>query len=160
MVKTKDRGLPSNVFRAGTGVVIMDLAGRVLAFERKKNPGSWQFPQGGLIEHEEPLTGALRELKEETGLGETDVVLIAEYPGWLAYELPEEYKGRKFGLGQVQKWFYFRLVTGDSTINLNYEKKPEFIRWRWTDFPDVIAQTAVFRRPVYVKLAEYWKELR
>jgi 8-oxo-dGTP diphosphatase len=35
--------------------------------EKKEHPGIWEFPGGGL-EDESPIEGALRELKEETGL--------------------------------------------------------------------------------------------
>ena len=58
--------LPSNVFRAGVCAVIINDRGKVLAFERADIPGSWQMPQGGLNEKEEPLDGVLRELREES----------------------------------------------------------------------------------------------
>ena len=40
--------LPDNVFRANVGAVIINEEGYVLAFERLKIKGAWQFPQGGL----------------------------------------------------------------------------------------------------------------
>ena len=54
---------------------------------------------------------ALRELEEETGV--TSVELLAEAPGWLSYDLPEELlgialKGRY--RGQRQKWFAMRFT--------------------------------------------------
>ena len=52
----------------------------VLAFERADAAGSWQLPQGGLKAGEAPIEGAWRELLEETGLGEVDVVARAEFP--------------------------------------------------------------------------------
>ncbi|MEI5579484.1 NUDIX domain-containing protein, partial [Streptomyces brasiliscabiei] len=45
----------------------------------------WQMPQGGLLPKEDPKAGALRELREETGVRHVEV--IAEAPDWLTYEL-------------------------------------------------------------------------
>ena len=106
-------------FRAGVVIVVRspDLT-HVLAFERADAAGSWQLPQGGLKAGEAPIEGAWRELLEETGLGEVDVVARAEFPEWLAYEWPDELKGLKGGLahrmGQVQRWFLFDALSPDS----------------------------------------------
>src|SRR5688572_24042746 len=78
----------SQHFRAGVVVVVRHPDGRILAFERSDVAGSWQLPQGGLIDHEEPIEAAWRELMEETGLGEEHVVARAEFPDWVAYEWP------------------------------------------------------------------------
>src|SRR4249919_3103591 len=107
-------------FRAGVVIVIRHPdRRRVLAFERADSADSWQFPQGGLQQGEEPIVGAWRELMEETGLGEADVVAHAEYPEWVAYEWPEEviresgHNGRR--RGQVQKWFLFDALNAGIT---------------------------------------------
>ncbi len=101
-------GSAHSFFRAGVVIVVRHPDGeRILAFERVDSPGSWQLPQGGLHRDESPIEGAWRELGEETGLGESDVVARAEYPDWIAYEWPDDVKERlgRDGkrLGQVQQ---------------------------------------------------------
>ncbi|MDX1407110.1 MAG: NUDIX domain-containing protein, partial [Saprospiraceae bacterium] len=46
-------GIPQT-FRAGVGMVIQRADGKLLAFERRDYPDSWQFPQGGIEPGEEP----------------------------------------------------------------------------------------------------------
>ena len=68
---------------------------------------------------EEPIAAAWRELKEETGLGEADVIARVEYPEWVAYEWPPDvirdhgHDGKR--RGQVQKWFLFDALHADIT---------------------------------------------
>jgi len=89
--------LPDCFFRVCTGAVLMKASGDVLAFERTDFPGSWQFPQGGLQEGEDPLQAIQREVTEETGIKSENLQLMAEYPGWLVYELPADQRDRKLG---------------------------------------------------------------
>ncbi len=39
----------------------------------------WQMPQGGIEKYEPPRIAALRELREETGLGEVDLEQLAAF---------------------------------------------------------------------------------
>ncbi len=141
-------------FRAGVVVVVRhpDLH-QVLAFERSDAPGSWQLPQGGLDQHEEPIEAAWRELFEETGLTDADVVARAEYPEWVAYEWPPQVMdihgkdGKR--RGQVQKWFLFDALTPD------IEPAPdgsEFVDWRWVDPEWLIGHVAEMRRSAYERV--------
>ncbi len=47
---------------------------------------AWQFPQGGIDEGETSKEALFRELEEE--IGTKDVEIIAEYPQWVSYEFP------------------------------------------------------------------------
>ncbi|MGZ4725024.1 MAG: NUDIX domain-containing protein [Ilumatobacteraceae bacterium] len=141
-------------FRAGVVIVVRHPdSKRVLAFERADVPDSWQLPQGGLQQGEEPVVAAWRELGEETGLDETDVVATAEYPEWIAYEWPDyvirarnDDRQRR---GQVQKWFLFDALRDDVT------PKPdgrEFVAWRWVDPQWLIAHVVDWRRHAYERV--------
>ncbi|MEM7249685.1 MAG: RNA pyrophosphohydrolase [Acidobacteriota bacterium] len=146
--------MPSQGFRAGVGVVIAGDDGRVLVFERQHQPGAHQFPQGGLDLDEEPATGALRELHEETGLTADDVELVAEHPEWLTYELPEQHRRGRWR-GQSQRWYLFRLTSSTERIDLSgHGEAPEFRGWSWMTFDEIVEGTIEFRRGVYRRLQE------
>jgi putative (di)nucleoside polyphosphate hydrolase len=147
-------GKKAQMFRAGVGVVVIDLRGNVLALERTDTAGQWQLPQGGLDRGEEPLAAAKRELWEETGLREEEVRLLAEHPEWLVYELPAY--SAKHGRGQAQKWFLFQLTTTDARIDLETTKSKEFQRWKWTTLRQLRDETVEFRKGVYDKLVEHF----
>jgi putative (di)nucleoside polyphosphate hydrolase len=144
---------PSNVFRASAGAIIINGDGKVLALERLHIKGAWQMPQGGLKENEEPLDAALREVHEETGLAATDLELVAEYPEWLAYELPRDLQSGKYGRGQVQKWFLFRLTSSEDRISLDQDDGQEFSSWKWATLRELATVTAPFRQRIYERLA-------
>jgi putative (di)nucleoside polyphosphate hydrolase len=140
------RPMPSFNFRAGVVAVVVDSAGRVLAFERTDIPGAWQLPQGGIDVGESADVAAWRELAEETGLGPDEVDLVAVHPDWTVYEFPGPRPDGDRRLGQVQRWYVFRLR--DDTI----EPTPdgvEFASWRWVDRRWLVDHVVEFRRPVY-----------
>ena len=141
-------------FRAGVVIVVRspDLT-HVLAFERADAAGSWQLPQGGLKAGEAPIEGAWRELLEETGLGEVDVVARAEFPEWLAYEWPDELKGLKGGLahriGQVQRWFLFDALAPDIVPTPDGS---EFVAWQWVEPQWLVNHVVEWRRGPYERV--------
>ncbi len=139
-------------FRAGTGAVIVDAKGRVLACERGNIPGAWQMPQGGMDEDETPLACVLREIQEETGIEREHLELLHACDEPLAYELPPQYRTRKTGIGQVQYWFLFRLKAGDEVIDLG--RNGEFRAWRWMEFADLLDAAIPFRQPLYRRVWE------
>ena len=152
--------MPSQFFRANVGVVVVRADGLVLALERSDRPGQWQFPQGGLDEGEEPAHAALRELEEETGIPPERVELLAEYPEWLAYELPPDRRRRKTGRGQVQRWFIYRFSGDDGDIDLEQPSggRQEFVAYRWMELQALADAVWGPKRPIYQALAEAWAD--
>ena len=117
----------------------------------------WQLPQGGISKGEPPLAAAFRELREETGV--SSATLIAEFPGWLSYELPRDLIGialkGKFA-GQKLRWFAMRFTGSDDEIDIaaNGAGKPEFEDWRWASLEEMPRLAVTFKRPVYDAVAE------
>ncbi len=138
-------------FRANVGAVIINRDGLVLALERKEIPGSWQCPQGGLDEDEEPLEAVRREILEETGIEASSLELLVTHPDWLAYEFPEEVRAIKKWRGQAQKWYLFRLKGPDGQITLGDGE--EFRAWEWIPMGTLLSRVVDFKRAVYQELA-------
>lgn len=138
-------------YRKNVGVVVFNRSGQVLAGERIDRSGPLQFPQGGLDPDEAPLTGALRELYEETGL-RLEPAPVAELAGWLRYDFPPDVpkKLQKFQ-GQEQKWFFFFWDGDPATLTLDHHKQ-EFTRLVWTDFVSIAEGIVPFKRGVYEDL--------
>ena len=149
--------LYNNTFRAGVGAVFINQKREVLAFERINIKDAWQFPQGGLEIDEKPLDAIYREITEETGILPQHLKLIDTYPEWLAYELDYDKQSLRTGRGQVQKWFLFEFIGQDKDINIKTQE-PEFGSYTWMTMDKLIEKTVYFRKPIYLKLKQYWKQ--
>ncbi len=139
----------SRHFRAGVVIAVGREDGRILAFERADVPGQWQLPQGGLERGEGPVDAAWRELSEETGLGPDDVELVGEHPEWVLYEWPDEVVDGGNRLGQVHRWFRFRML--DETTEPTPDGR-EFRAWQWVEPEWLIEQIVPFRRSSYTRV--------
>ncbi len=153
-------------YRLNVGAVLFNRAGMVLVARRAHFPnaegpaGGWQLPQGGIDDDEEPASAVFRELTEEIGTANAEI--IAEYPGWLQYDLPPEligvaFKGRY--RGQRQKWFALRFLGADSEIRLDADPHPEFDAWRWAHLSELPGLAVAFKRPIYEALATAFAKL-
>lgn len=119
-------------YRRGVGIILLNESGQALVAQRiGGESGLWQMPQGGIEPGESPAEAALRELREEIGTDNVDIV--AESRSWFHYDLPPtiQKNGRNGRWrGQQQKWFVMRYLGDDSDINVATEH-PEFTAWRW-----------------------------
>lgn len=116
---------------------------------------AWQFPQGGIDEGETPREALFRELKEEIGTDNVDVV--AEYPTWVCYDFPESIAPKMYPYtGQMQKYFLVRLKQLRA-VNLQTEV-PEFDSYRFVSYATVLQEVTYFKRPIYKQILEYFKK--
>jgi putative (di)nucleoside polyphosphate hydrolase len=142
----------SETFRANVGMIVRNAEGQVLVARRNDHPESWQFPQGGINRGEHRLNAAFRELKEETNLGKDDITLVRDVGQWLAYELPEEERSKKTGLGQVQWWCVFQHRGGAPLPDVKAATAKEFTATEWVTFDEAVNRAVGFKRHVYEKL--------
>lgn len=123
--------------------------------QRNDISGVWQFPQGGIDKGEEVKEALFRELEEE--IGTRDVEIIAEYPEWISYDFPSKIaKKMKPFKGQTQRYFLVKL-SKDAVIKLD-TKHPEFDKYKFVDIDDVLDMTAHFKKPVYETVINYFKK--
>ncbi|MEE4119102.1 MAG: RNA pyrophosphohydrolase [Paracoccaceae bacterium] len=151
-------------YRPCVGVMLANPAGHVFVGQRlDSDEPAWQMPQGGIDKGETPQEAALRELREETGVTQDLVRVLAETEGWLRYDLPEHLLGRVWGgkyRGQEQKWLLLRFLGRDDQVEIATDH-PEFSRWCWLPPEALAAHIVAFKRPVYeAVLAEFAPLLR
>jgi putative (di)nucleoside polyphosphate hydrolase len=143
-------------YRQGVGVVLLNKHGEVFVACRRDVDDAWQMPQGGIDPGESPQAAALRELKEEIGTNDVDV--IAESQGWIYYDVPAALATRAWGdrwRGQRQKWFVMLFKGADCDIDLA-TADPEFNEWRWAARSELAALVVSFKRELYRSvLAEF-----
>ena len=139
--------------RLGVGVIVLNNKNRVFVGKRIDNPiDKWQMPQGGVNDGEDLTTAMRRELKEETGI--KNIQILREIDGWSEYELPSYLLGKIWKgkyRGQKQKWFIVRFLGKDNEIDLE-TGKPEFIDWQWLDIENLPGVIVEFKKKVYEEL--------
>ena len=143
--------IDSHGFRANVGIILTNDRGQVF-WARRTGQDSWQFPQGGIENHESPEEALYRELAEEVGLSPDDVELIGQTGGWLRYHLPRHLirrRSKPLCIGQKQRWFVLRLVGGEDRVRLDATSKPEFDHWLWTQYWRPMQEVVFFKRRVY-----------
>ena len=123
--------------------------------QRSDIKGAWQFPQGGIDKGETPRMAILRELKEE--IGTDNVEIIAMYPDWLSYDFPAPAQGKMAQYaGQKQKYFLVKLKD-IKDININTEI-PEFNEFCFVKGNEVFKYVRSFKKEIYHKVFNYFKK--
>jgi putative (di)nucleoside polyphosphate hydrolase len=140
-------------YRPCVGIMLFNEAGQVFVARRIDMVSeAWQMPQGGIDPGEAPEVAAFRELGEE--IGTADAEILARTDDWLTYDMPPDLIGKIWGgryRGQRQLWFAMRFLGADADINIETEE-PEFLEWKWVNpaqLPDLIVP---FKRALYAEL--------
>lgn len=147
-------------YRPCVGIMLLNRKGEVFVGQRiDQKMVAWQMPQGGIDPGETPRDAALRELAEETGTSNAEI--IAELNGWLHYDLPEDiadkiWQGRF--RGQKQKWFAMRFLGEDRDIDLTLHQ-PEFEQWRWLAMAALPEHIVPFKLEIYRQVVAGFRHL-
>ena len=148
-------------YRRCVGIMIINKEKKILVGKRIDHPsGFWQMPQGGIDENENPEEAVRREMMEEIGTNKAELIKVSSQ--WINYNIPLETLktlpwGNKY-IGQSQKWFVFKFTGQDSDINVD-TKNPEFSIWKWAKIDSIIDNIVPFKRDVYSKILEEFKDI-
>ena len=152
-------------YRPCVGIVLFNKDGKVFAGQRIDNQDglyktSWQFPQGGIDDGEDAQVAAFRELKEETGTDQAEIIKVM--PQKTRYDLPDHLKGKIWGgqyRGQEQTWIAMRFTGNDHEINLDFYDEPEFSQWAWMNLADVLDVIVPFKRETYKQVIAAFSDI-
>lgn len=143
------------VYRSAVGMMLLNAENKIFIGQRvdSKDP-AWQMPQGGIGPHEDTDQAMLRELEEE--IGTKNVEIIVKSKTWYKYDLPHELALRLWGgkyKGQKQIWYALRFRGKDQDINIK-TYQPEFRSWRWAEKEELLDIIVSFKRDLYKKVFE------
>jgi putative (di)nucleoside polyphosphate hydrolase len=142
-------------------MMILNTHKEILVGRRLDHPsGYWQMPQGGIDDNENPKEAVWREMLEEIGTNKAELIKISNQ--WINYDIPSEtLKTLPWGdiyIGQTQKWFAFLFLGEDNDINVGTDN-PEFSEWKWTRMDSIVDSIVPFKRDVYAKILEEFKDI-
>ena len=137
--------MTSKIYRPGAGIMLMNNDGHIFVGQRLDNPSQAANAKGGIDEGETPKEAALRELLEEIGTNNAEI--IAEHPEPLDYDLPEDIAKKLWNgkyAGQRQFWFLMRSFRADKDINL----KLNILNWypKWAAVETLPSLAVPFKR--------------
>lgn len=148
-------------YRRGVGIMLLNSESLVFAGRRiGLDVEAWQMPQGGIEGDEAPAAAAMRELKEEVGTNDADVLAVTRK--WLTYDLPARLSRKVWGgqhRGQRQRWYAMRFRGRDEDISLDSSRHTEFCDWRWISHTDMLAAVVSFKQPLYAEVFEEFKTI-
>ncbi len=147
-------------YRPCVGIMLFNKKGQVFVGKRvDQTLEGWQMPQGGIDDGEKPAEAALRELEEE--IGTNDAEILREHKDWLDYDLPPRLIGVALKgkyRGQTQKWFAMRFLGKDSDIDVE-TKDQEFSAWKWLSIEELPRLIVPFKRDTYAKVIDAFRDL-
>jgi len=152
----EDWGDPN--YRQGVGMILINHENKIFVAQRlDTREDAWQMPQGGIGKNEELDQAMLRELVEE--IGTRNVEIIAKAKKWYRYDFPDELASRLWAgryKGQEQLWYALRFRGEDKEINI-HTYHPEFRTWKWASKDEVMDLIVPFKRELYTKVFdELW----
>lgn len=141
------------LYRPCVGITLINPQGMVFVGERLDNRGAWQMPQGGIDDGEDITAAAFREMEEE--IGTRNAQLLGMIDDWIYYDIPTRTAQKLWNnkyRGQRQKWVAMSFTGTDSDIRLDAFSHPEFAQWKWVPLAALLDHVVPFKRDVYSRV--------
>lgn len=135
-------------YRAGVVGVFKNAKGELLICERTDRKGAWQFPQGGIDGNETPEEALRREMLEELGSTQFEILYVS--PDWTCYDFPQDMATTiaQNYLGQRHLWFLLQFAPGAAPDLAKSEG--EFCAYKWTSPKQACEQIVGWKQAVYI----------
>jgi putative (di)nucleoside polyphosphate hydrolase len=147
----KSNSKSSKPYRSSVLGVFVNEKNEVLVALRS-DTHTWQFPQGGVEEGETMEQALYREMKEEIGCDQFDLILQTQ--SQLRYDFPEDYKGPKSLTqnyrGQEQYWFLCRFKDGFGPA-LEKSTCDEFVKTKWVSPIEIASSIVDWKKDTYTQ---------
>ncbi len=147
-------------YRPGVGLMILNQDLEVFVGRRiDSKTEAWQMPQGGIDDGETPEDAAMREMEEEIGTRNAEIIFKTKE--WYKYDLPvylisKLWNGRY--RGQRQKWFLLKFLGQDSDIDITKHQQ-EFTEWKWVNIEDLPQIIVPFKKKLYITVIEEFRDV-
>jgi putative (di)nucleoside polyphosphate hydrolase len=149
----------NKIYRPNVAAVIMSSKYpekcEIFIARRNDFPDAWQFPQGGIDIGETPRQALLRELKEE--IGTNNIEIISKFPDWITYDFPALISEKMYPFdGQRQQYYLVRLKS-HSGLNIQV-KNPEFSEFKFVDINSIFDYISYFKKPIYRRVLSHFRK--
>lgn len=124
--------------RLSAGVVVVRQSAEGWRFLLLRAFNHWDFPKGMVENGEQPLAAAVREVREESLIGDLDFT-------WGETST----RTGPYSRGKVACYYIAQTRTADVSLPVNPELgRPEHSEYRWVDFDDAVTLVSPRVRPV------------
>lgn len=147
-------------YRPSVGLMILNSNFEVFVGRRiDARSEAWQMPQGGIDDGESPEIAAMREMQEEIGTNNAEI--ISSTKQWYQYDLPIYLISKLWNgkyRGQRQKWFLLKFLGSNDEINI-HNNHPEFIEWKWVKIEELPQIIIPFKKNLYISVIEEFRDI-
>lgn len=151
----KEHHGPDYLYRTGVGIMLLNEDKKIFTAQRISNTvnSSWQMPQGGVDRGEHEDEAVFRELYEETGIKNAQILKKSDDYHYynLPYVLQKKFWGGKY-MGQRQRWYLMKFEGHEQEIDLNVFDEPEFSNYQWSTNDFLVNNVVQFKKKIYENL--------
>ena len=137
------------MYRPCVVAVFINNKGKLLVGKRPAPP-VWQFPQGGIEKTETAEVALYREMAEEIGCHQFNILLKGAqrtrytFPKDLQSQITKKYQG------QEQTWFKCEFKKNQKE-DLQKALSEEFTEFKWVEPQDILDEIVFWKKDAYIK---------